>query len=153
MVTSSSWQYALDTDHGNAGLAPPTDGWLGATQWAYLQSNPQGGSSLNSGPNIWSQNGGPIAGISSNANWIWGDKNGEQLGPLGNPDPENWLWLKGTFTTVGAAQEAVPEPVSLIVWSVLGLGGGLGVMRRRRRMGWSDENRTAIHQLIARGRQ
>jgi len=48
----------------------------------------------------------------------------------------------------------VPEPATIIIWSVLGLAGaGLGRWRRKRRapVGWSPENRQAIHDLVARG--
>ncbi|MCG2682862.1 MAG: hypothetical protein L6306_04525 [Planctomycetales bacterium] len=53
--------------------------------------------------------------------------------------------------------DAVPEPATIIVWSLLGAGSWLGMRVWRRRGGpvgrqhWSNENRTAIHQIIARG--
>ncbi len=58
-----------------------------------------------------------------------------------------------------AAGAGVPEPASVIVWSLLGGSWiGLGVYRRRRRgrfteraTPWSEESRTAIHQIIERG--
>ena len=52
---------------------------------------------------------------------------------------------------------AIPEPTTLIIWSLLGLGSWLGmrVWRRRGspvgRQSWSPENRQAIHEIIARG--
>jgi hypothetical protein len=51
----------------------------------------------------------------------------------------------------------VPEPASLVVWSVLGGAAGVAAARRRptsanRRAPWSDDSRAAIHQLIERGR-
>ena len=45
----------------------------------------------------------------------------------------------------------VPEPASVVVWSVIGAGAGLGAVRRRRAR-WSEENRNAICQIIERGR-
>ena len=49
-------------------------------------------------------------------------------------------------------QSAVPEPATLVIWSVLGAGAaGLGSLRRRRPR-WSEESRAAIRQIIARGR-
>ena len=62
----------------------------------------------------------------------------------------------------------IPEPASVVVWSLLGaLGFGLGWWRRGRRMAvvegtdaglspgrmpWSDQNRAAILEIISRGR-
>jgi hypothetical protein len=48
----------------------------------------------------------------------------------------------------------VPEPATIIIWSLLGAGGWLGmsVSRRRRPVGrqpWSPENRQAIHELLS----
>jgi len=51
----------------------------------------------------------------------------------------------------------VPEPGTIIIWSVLGAGGWLGMRVARRRRGpvgrqpWSNENRTAIREIIAHG--
>ncbi|MHB8903432.1 MAG: hypothetical protein ACYC6Y_32105 [Thermoguttaceae bacterium] len=49
---------------------------------------------------------------------------------------------------------AVPEPASLLVWSLMGAGlvGGAAA-RKRRQTGWSDRNRRAICDLIDQGRQ
>ncbi len=69
---------------------------------------------------------------------------------------EKYLWLRATITT------GLPEPSTLIIWSLLGAAGmGLSVWRRRHggqwidgyapRAAWSEENRQAIRQIIARG--
>ncbi|MGO9113055.1 MAG: hypothetical protein ACLP9L_27805 [Thermoguttaceae bacterium] len=42
----------------------------------------------------------------------------------------------------------VPEPASLIVWSVLGAGAAMALRRRRSVARWSAENRQAIHAVI-----
>ena len=48
----------------------------------------------------------------------------------------------------------IPEPASILVWCLLGAGSWLGmrVWRRRRipvgRQPWSNENRTAIHEIV-----
>lgn len=73
---------------------------------------------LNGGANIWNRaNGGPVAGISTNANWIYTANN------FANADPS--AWIRTSITVV-----SVPEP------AVLGLFGlgliGLAVMRRKR---------------------
>ena len=49
---------------------------------------------------------------------------------------------------------AVPEPAAILVWSLLGAASwlGMGVSRHGRRVGrqpWSDENRAAILETIA----
>ena len=48
----------------------------------------------------------------------------------------------------------IPEPASLIIWSLLGAGfaGGAMARRRRRRAPWSDENRQAIRRIVDHGR-
>jgi hypothetical protein len=56
-------------------------------------------------------------------------------------------------STVGAV---VPEPATIVIWSLLGAGSWLGlrVWRRPRyvrRQPWSSETRNAIHEIIARG--
>ena len=59
--------------------------------------------------------------------------------------------------------DAIPEPGSLILWSLLGLGSlvGLPALRRREnslggapagRHPWSDDSRNAIRQVVQRGR-
>ncbi len=74
---------------------------------------------------------------------------------LGLHNGYEWTNNSGSVT---ATITAIPEPASLIVWSLLGLTG-LGVTRWRKRNGmpsgststktrWSDENRDAITSLI-----
>ncbi len=53
-------------------------------------------------------------------------------------------------------ESCIPEPATMIVWSLLGAASWLGmrVWRQGRRVGrqpWSDGNRQAIHEIIARG--
>lgn len=73
---------------------------------------------LNGGANIWNDvNGGPVAGISTNANWIYTMNN--------FADVDSSAWIRTSITVT-----AVPEP------AVLGLFGlgliGLAVTRRKR---------------------
>jgi len=49
-----------------------------------------------------------------------------------------------------AETNPIPEPASLLVWSVIGAAAGLGALRRRRAR-WSKENRNAICQIIEQG--
>lgn len=64
---------------------------------------------------------------------------------------EEWSVLKG------APNRAVPEPFSIAIWSLLGLGGaGLAAVRQRRKTAvrpqWSTEARSSIHDMIEQGR-
>jgi hypothetical protein len=57
------------------------------------------------------------------------------------------------FCATGTHGQDVPEPATIVVWSLLGAGSWLGmrVWRRREtgRRSWSPENRQAIHDIIA----
>jgi hypothetical protein len=68
-------------------------------------------------------------------------------------DTSNKWWGMDNFT-----YDPIPEPATIIIWSLLGMGSWLGmrIVRRRRggpvgRQPWSPENRQAIHNIIARG--
>lgn len=78
------------------------------------------------------------------------------------------VWVdSGNLDSVTISAVAVPEPASIIVWSLLGVAwAGLCVWRRRRRGGveftdaasgpagrapWPEENRIAVRQIIERG--
>jgi hypothetical protein len=143
---SVTWEYAF----ADLTQPPPTNfnllTWYPATEWGN-----------NGGSNIWtSVHGGPISGISTSAQWIWAGVNFEDLAdPIKDPNLEyNNLWIKGVINTI-------PEPASILIWSLFGLGTmfGLRVWRRRgiavpatpTRQPWSDESRMAIHQMIERG--
>jgi len=76
----------------------------------------------------------------------------------GGAAQDQWIYI------VNEGDGIIPEPASLIIWLVLGLGStGLAVWSRRRREGlmdhpgqsrrWSRENREAILSLIERGRK
>jgi hypothetical protein len=71
---------------------------------------------------------------------------------IGNP-VSDWANIGGSH-----APPPIPEPAGLVIWSILGGGAAALTALRRRRAGadpqppWSDDNRAAIHDLIARGR-
>jgi hypothetical protein len=61
--------------------------------------------------------------------------------------------LNGTAEVIGLA---VPEPATVVVWSLLGAVGWLGIRVWRRgkhvgQSGWTEENRAAIFEIIDRG--
>ncbi|MCB1845703.1 MAG: PEP-CTERM sorting domain-containing protein [Halioglobus sp.] len=98
-VSSSAWE--VSDDHSN---------WSAATSYG-----------SNGGANIWtSVNGGPVAGIGTDANWLWTSYNN-------NIEMDNTAWFR---TSVTISQVQVPEPGTL---ALLGLGlAGIGFSRRRK---------------------
>lgn len=57
-----------------------------------------------------------------------------------------------SFASAHFETSAVPEPVSIAVWSTLGAAGAgaMALRRRNKRTAWSDENRTAIYRIVDR---
>jgi hypothetical protein len=152
LLSSSLWEYAIDDGTTPADFNSLT--WHLATAWGWTASG-NTGSPYNGGTNIWtSNNGGPISGISTSAQWIWGPHNGIQLGDS-QYAAENYLWIRATIATQSGI--IVPEPATILVWSLLGAASWLGmrVWRQGRhgvRPAWSEENRVAIFEVIERGR-
>jgi hypothetical protein len=113
LLTSVQWEYAIDT-----GTVPgdfDSLSWIAATSYGN-----------NGGSNIWtSVHGGPITGISTSAQWIWAEYNYADLA-----DPNlayNKLWIRGVIDTI-------PEPTTLIIWSLFcGLGIIFAKWQRRRK--------------------
>jgi len=106
LLTSTNWEYAL------VGGADPADfntlTWAAATQYGN-----------NGSPNIWTtNNNGPIAGISTSAQWIWSSPNFTS-----SMDQE--LYLRAGIT-------AVPEPASMTLLA-LGLASAGAWMRRKKK--------------------
>ena len=64
-----------------------------------------------------------------------------QLGPT-NPNNQDQLFI------FSAEEAGVPEPTTLLIWSVLG-GAGASVVAARRRKGWSAEKRQAIRNVVS----
>jgi hypothetical protein len=116
----------------------------------------------------------------SNKQPVWGDfyaKDGKHDPDKKGPEPEVWAtaWNTGFGTdptssttdfkpwiptpdTFQPEPQPIPEPAGLVIWSILGGGAAALTALRRRRAGadpqprWSEENRAAIHDLIARRR-
>jgi hypothetical protein len=110
VLTSAKWEYAID------GGTVPTD--FNTLSWSPAAEYGGNGES-----NIWtSVHGGPISGISTGAEWIWAPYNFEDLAT--HPEYNN-LWLRSVIDTI-------PEPASLLVWSLL-VGLGIAMVRWQRR--------------------
>jgi hypothetical protein len=140
---SGAWQYTDDPTRAGtlATFSSLGPNYFNGLSWANVT---QYG---NNGVSPW----GTISGISNSAEWVWGPNNGAALGTGTDDTPtaDNWLFIK-TDITVGP----VPEPATMIVWSLLGAASWLGmrVWRGGRRIGrsWSPENRQAILEVIGR---
>jgi hypothetical protein len=85
------------------------------------------------------------------------------LDGISQPTNDNHVYVGLHVTGIGSKggsdsyvnDTVIPEPATVIIWSVLGAGwAGLAVVRRRTgsRQRWSPEARTAIHSLIEKGR-
>jgi len=77
------------------------------------------------------------------------------IGTLGAGQSAN-VDFQYRIAETGGGVSTVPEPCTIIVWSLLGAGSWLGmrVWRKPRSIGrrpWSPETRNAIHEIIARG--
>jgi len=113
ILSSDAWQYAVDS-----GGDPPSDfnnlTWASVTVWSHNVDK-------NGDPSdIWYRvKGGPVAGISDDAAWIWSEKNFTT-----DTDPK--LWIRVTMTVI-------PEPASLLIWGLLGLVAVVGTCRLRRK--------------------
>jgi hypothetical protein len=115
LLTSINWMYAPYEAYDPDTLDFNDMTWTAVTEFGN-----------NGGPNIWgdvregTSYGGAraVPGISTDAQWIWAKDN---FGGLKQAD----LWIRGVI---------VPEPCSLIVWSLIG-GFGIGGawLRRKKR--------------------
>ncbi len=115
-LSSSAWQVASVPN-----LNQPGDfnslSWVTATQY---------GANNNSGT-IWDQvNGGPVAGISGSAQWIWTAAN---FGDVGAPGLTDSVFIKTTMTD---SLNSVPEPSTLLFFGS-GLIGLVGLQRKFRK--------------------
>ena len=80
----------------------------------------------------------------------------------GSPISSMTLTASGAFAEIDNFDvgQAIPEPATIVIWSLLGAGlFGLKVVRRKgnefggtSRPGWSEQNRVAIRQIIEQGR-
>ena len=113
-VTDGHWEYAIaDPDVGLPDFTSLS--WSGVTEYGN-----------NGGDNIWTQNlGSPISGISQDAKWIWSEFNGAAHADGAQPEHRE-LWLRATVTT------AIPEPASLVVWSLIAVTCAGARWRRRK---------------------
>jgi hypothetical protein len=95
--------------------------------------------------NIW------FANVFTGTTWQQGDANYD--GVINGLDRDLW---RASLGLPPLNLTAVPEPATIIIWSLFGAGSLLGmrVSQRGRRVGrqpWSPEHRDAIHEIVSRG--
>ena len=117
LLTSPSWKWAAyDPDNPTPSDFDDEDvfDWEPATAYA------------NNGGGIWGDPrhlNDPVAGITSDAQWIWDDSNTEGAETL-------WLRAKIQVGVPSASAQTTPEPATFAIWFIL---GGLGLVLGRRR--------------------
>lgn len=112
LLSSASWQVAVIRDDLNA----PSD--FNSLTWQ--NAKPYG---ANNSHMIWyNVNGGPIAGISGAAQWIWWEAN---FGETGAPDQNDSVFIK-------AIVHPIPEPGTFLLFGT-SLFGLLGIIQFRRK--------------------
>jgi len=105
LLTGVSWDYAVYDPNNPAPSDFDALTWSAAT--AYLP---------NKTPNWpWSRT---VGGISTDSYWIWDGTNASGA--------DEKLWIRGIVTTA-----AVPEPTTLLIWTVLGILGAVAYGRRK----------------------
>lgn len=115
-LSSSAWEVASVPNVNQPGYLNSLS-WVTATQY---------GANNNSGT-IWDQvNGGPVAGISGSAQWIWTAAN---FADVGAPGLKDSVFIK---TTITDPPNSVPEPSTLLLISS-GLISLVGLKKKSRK--------------------
>lgn len=125
LLTDSAWKYW----YGGPPGTPPVDGnglnWYDVgyddSGWSAAYSiGPNDGTTYPWGPII----GGPIAGISPQAEWIWSPNWDDNGLPIGGQDVDSPVYFRRCFTPI-------PEPMTGLL-CVMGMAGVAGYLRKRR---------------------
>ncbi len=121
-----------------------------------LNGDSYGGTTLGSGITLNSvfspfETSGRVAGTLADLQSKYGDESvAIWIGLTNGVSAANYANISEVYVGTTSAEASVPEPATIVVWSILGGLGIAAARRKNRKHGWSPETRQAIREIIGR---